>query len=530
MPGRILIVDDDVGFGRALERTLRKAGHDVTTCGTAVEARTQFDSANADVVVLDYQLPDADGLDLLDELRPGAAGAVFLMATAYPDLDVAVDAMRRGAFDYVAKDADLRECLIRIERGAEVALLRRRMAEASQSSADGDDDRALLGQSPPMRQLRARLNALSGSDDTTVLITGETGTGKGVVARAIHGRSGRAYDPFVAVDCTTIAHTLVESELFGHEKGSFSGATQSKMGRVEAAGKGTLFLDEIGELEPPMQSKLLRLLEEREFTRVGSTRARELSARIITATNRNLELAVMEGWFRADLRYRLEVFVIEVPPLRDRGDDVFLLAGHFATERSRTLGRKEARLHPDVIRAMRLYRFPGNVRELRNMVEQAVLLAEGTELTLDDFPVLTRTAAQPDRSGEPLPYYADTRPTPVPAMYDGSGPPTVNLRPVAPPRLGTAPRLSRPGDRSRAYSSAGAKAAPVVRSAASPPPRGAADGETTLAEIRAKHASLEQERLVQALEMSGGNVSAAARSLGFSRYQLLRRLKKHGLR
>ena len=241
MPGRILIVDDDVGFGRALERTLKRAGHDVTTCGTAVEARTQFDSANADVVVLDYQLPDADGLDLLDELRPGAAGAVFLMATAYPDLDVAVDAMRRGAFDYVAKDADLRECLIRIERGAEVALLRRRMAEASQSSGDGEEDRALLGQSPPMRQLRARLNALAGSDDTTVLITGETGTGKGVVARAIHGRSGRAYDPFVAVDCTTIAHTLVESELFGHEKGSFSGATQSKMGRVEAAGRGTLF-------------------------------------------------------------------------------------------------------------------------------------------------------------------------------------------------------------------------------------------------------------------------------------------------
>jgi DNA-binding NtrC family response regulator len=395
MPGRILIIDDDAGFARALAKNLRNSGHDIATCGTAAEARESFGSANADVVVLDYHLPDADGLALLDELRPNAAGAVFLVVTAYPNIDIAVDAMRRGAFDFVAKDADLRECILRIERGAEVGLLRRRMAEASYGGSALEGGHELIGTSAPMRALRARLAALEGADDTTVLIHGETGTGKGVVARWVHSRSGRAYEPFVAVDCTTIPATLVESELFGHERGAFSGATDTKIGRVGAAGSGTLFLDEIGELELPMQVKLLRLLEEREFTRIGSTRAREMRARIVTATNRDLDKMISEGQFRADLRYRLEVFVIHVPPLRDRGDDVFRLTAHFAAERSRALGRGTPRIAPAVVEALGRYSFPGNVRELRNMVEQAVLLSEDPkELALEDFPVLTRAPAR----------------------------------------------------------------------------------------------------------------------------------------
>ncbi len=352
------------------------------------------------------------------------------------------------------------------------------MAEASRAPPGDGAPTGLIGESPPMRSLRARLSALSGSGDTTVLITGETGTGKGVVARRIHAQSTRAYEPFVAVDCTTIPAMLVESELFGHERGAFSGAIGAKLGRVEAAGRGTLFLDEIGELELSMQAKLLRLLEEREFTRVGSTRTRRLTARIVTATNRDLERGVAEGRFRQDLRYRLEVFVVDMPPLRDRGDDVFLLTTHFATERARALGRPVPRLHPKVLELLPRYVFPGNVRELRNMVEQAMLLAEGDELTLDDFPVLLRAAA-----------------------------------------------------RLRLHEVEGAKRPSRVRNTP-PVPQASTQGAAkpaTLAGIRQKAAETERAALITTLEKTGGNVASAARALGLSRYQLMRRLKKHGL-
>jgi two-component system response regulator AtoC len=458
MSARVLIVEDDAGYARALARSLERSGHEVTTCASAEEARKHVGAAAPEVVVLDYQLPDANGLTLLDELRGRLPGAVFLLNTAYPDLDVAVDAMRRGAFDYVAKDAEMRECLMRVERAAEVARLRRRVAEAPAEAGS-----VLVGESAPMKKLASRLESLAASDDTTAFIVGETGTGKGVIARLIHGRSGRAFEPFVPVDCTTIPATLVESELFGHEKGAFSGAGHSKAGRVEVAARGTLFLDEIGELELAMQAKLLRLLEEREFTRVGSTRAQKLVARVIAATNRDLARAVDEGRFRADLRYRLEVFVVEVPPLRDRGDDILLLAGHYARDRARSIGRATPRLHDEAARALARYAFPGNVRELRNMVEQAVLLAHGDELTLEEFPVLARVAV---KKSEPE-------------------------------------RVSAPIERAP---SAG------------------------LGAIRARHAEDEETRLLEALNASGGNVSAAARTLGLSRFQVLRRLEKYRLR
>jgi two-component system, NtrC family, response regulator AtoC len=511
--GRVLIVDDDAGFARVLARGLRAAGHDVATCETGADARAQFAQLDPDVVVLDYQLPDADGLGLLDELRTQAAGAVFVMATAFPELDVAVEAMRRGAFDYVAKGSELQECLMRIERGTEVALLRRRMAE--QGASSGTEDHGLIGGSPAMQALRHRMDALTGSDDTTVLIVGETGTGKGVVARAIHAKSGRAYEPFVAVDCTTIPTNLVETELFGHEKGAFSGASGTKMGRVEAAGRGTLFLDEIGELELPMQAKLLRLLEEREFTRVGSTRTRQLGARIVTATNRNLERAVGEGWFRADLRYRLEVFVVDVPSLRERGDDIFLLTAHFVAERARGLGRKEPRLHPKVIEWLPRYPFPGNVRELRNMVEQAVLLSRDHELTLDDFPVLSRMAAgwAPPASWAGVPSAPPLNPSHARPSDQGG------LALQGPPGALGPPAASFPPPVAGASTSAHA---PI------PPPD--PEGGWKLEDIRRQADQEERASLLHALQAHRGNVAATARALDMSRYQVLRRLRKYGLR
>ncbi|MEM6960539.1 MAG: sigma-54 dependent transcriptional regulator [Myxococcota bacterium] len=498
MSGRILIIDDDVGFSRALGRHLRRHGHETIACGSAEEASELISKADADVILVDWQLPDQDGLGLLAKLRPSAGSAVFIMATAYPDLEIAVEAMRRGAFDYVSKASELEECVMRIERGVEVALMRRRMAEASQFQDSGAGVR-LIGDSGAVNRLRMRLAALPGADDTTVAIQGETGTGKGVIARLIHAHSGRAYEPMVAVDCTTIPANLIESELFGHEKGAFTGATGSKMGRVEAAGRGTLFIDEIGELPLPMQAKLLRLLEEREYSRVGSTKTRKVQARIITATNRDLEQLVADGRFRADLRYRLEVFVVETPPLRDRSKDVLLLAAHFAEDHARALGRATPKLHPAVVEALQSYRFPGNVRELKNMIEQAILLANSEELTLAEFPVLSRQSAESQRFR--------------PKEVQSAGEQILDVSKHNEP--------ARPALGSSALGAMEQKPEALEQTTAQP--------IQSLASIRRKASETEAQRLGEALSAANGNVSAAARALGLSRHQLMRRLRKYGM-
>jgi DNA-binding NtrC family response regulator len=499
MSARILIVDDDNGYASALVRNFARAGHEATTVGSAAAARSQLPVFNPDVIVLDQRLPDAAGLEFIEELRPLARDAVFVVITAYPDVENAVQAVRRGAFDYFGKGTDFVEIVNRVERAVDQAQQRRRAAEAELSQVEAAEG-MLLGESPAMERLRTRLRALAASDDTTALILGETGVGKGVVARAVHQISKRAADPFVAVDCTTIPATLVESELFGHEKGAFSGASAMKPGRVEAAGRGTLFLDEIGELELPVQAKLLRLLEEREYTRVGGTTTKKLNARTITATNRDLARMVEEGRFRADLRYRLEVFVIEVPPLRERGEDVILLAEHYAADSARALGRPAPIFTREVREAMRTYPFPGNVRELRNMVEQAQLLALADELTLDEFPVLAKFQSgwQPPTATH---HRLSQRP---PAPQSGIPAPMGSL---GPPRTSFVTAHSAP---------------PVnVRVSGAPP---------SLGVIRERYAEHERARLVEALEGNGGNVSRAARQVGLSRYQLLRRLSKYGLR
>ncbi|MEO0322476.1 MAG: sigma-54 dependent transcriptional regulator [Myxococcota bacterium] len=490
MSARVLIVDDDVLFQRTLARALRAEGFEVSGAHSAAEAREALPREGPDVVVLDYQLPDANGLGLLEELQPDAEGASFVMATAFPDLDVAVKAMHGGAQDYVAKGGAIRECVLRIQNAARAARLQRSVA-AARSAAGGE--LGLLGDSLPMRALRKLLDKVAQSDTVTVQILGETGTGKGIVARVIHAGSGRAASPFVAVDCTTIQETLFESEIFGHEKGAFSGASGTKPGMVEAAGHGTLFLDEIGELDLGMQAKLLRLLEEGEYTRVGSTRTRRLEARIIAATNRDLEQAVAEGRFRQDLLYRLAGFSVETPPLRERGDDVELLATHFAEKHARAIGRPAPRIAAPALEALRRYGFPGNVRELRNMVEQALLLASGDELLLRDFPVLLRAARR------------------------GSG--------------ATRPRLGDAGDvGSHATSRNGSSVPPEPPAARRrPTARPAPPGGPTLEDIKREAAAEERLEIVEALRVTGGNVTAAAKVLGLSRHQLIRRMRKHGV-
>ncbi|MEM1414185.1 MAG: sigma-54 dependent transcriptional regulator [Myxococcota bacterium] len=512
MSGRVLIVDDDATFQRTLARALKKEGFDVTSAHSAAEAREALPREAPDVVVLDYQLPDADGLGLLEELQPEANGATFVMATAFPEVDVAVEAMRRGARDYVPKSGALEECLLRIQNAAHVASLGRSVAEATAAKSE-EVDQGLLGESTPMRRLKQQLQAVLRSDDLTVQILGETGTGKGVVARWIHFHSGRAALPFVAVDCTTIPDTLFESELFGHEKGAFSGAAGVKMGKVEAAGRGTLFLDEIGELDLAMQAKLLRVLEEGEYTRVGSTRTKRLEARVIAATNRDLEVAVAQGRFRADLRYRLERFVVQTPPLRERGDDVLRLAHHFVAKQARALGRPTPTMADPLLDALRAYAFPGNVRELRNMVEQALVLASTEHLTLGEFPVLARALRRgsipPGRDGS-LP------PPPAPERGSWAAPAEATQ---APPANEPEPQRATEGDAEPAPTP---QRRPSARAMPGPVPR--------LADIKRESAERECAEIVAALRSTRGNVSAAAKRLGFSRYQLMRRLRKHGLR
>jgi DNA-binding NtrC family response regulator len=507
MAARILIIDDDEGYAKALGRLLGLAGHEVVTIGTAAEAKKAASTLAPDVLVIDQRLPDMHGLDLLESLRAELTSSAFVVVTAYPDLDFAVDAMRRGAFDYLAKGSDPRESVLRIERAADLASLKRRV-ESAQTQVGSRREATLIGQSPAMERLRTRMNALASSHDTTALITGETGVGKGVVARAIFAASARASEPFVSVDCTTIPETLVESELFGHERGAFSGATHAKPGRVEAAGAGTLFLDEIAELDLSVQAKLLRLLEEREYSRIGSNRVRRLEARIIAATNRDLARAVDEGRFRADLRFRLEVFVLDVPPLRERAGDVLLIAEEYAAERARALGRVAPDFREDVRRALLSYPFPGNVRELRNMVEQALLLATGDELSLEEFPVLMRFRA-------------------------GWQPPSAQRASVRPPAPSVAPSAPASARASFVPTSGLSQAVNALSPASARPsflevrmPQAAA----TLEGIREKYAVHERARLVEALEAHGGNVTRAARHVGLSRFQLLRRLEKYGMR
>ncbi|QQR90272.1 MAG: sigma-54-dependent Fis family transcriptional regulator [Myxococcales bacterium] len=491
MAGQILIIDDDKAFGSGLARNLRGDGHEVSVARNAKEARLAM-SQEADAVVLDYQLPDGNGINLLQELKSLYPNVMFIMVTAFPDVDIAVQAMRGGAFDYVSKGSDIRESLLRIERGVDVATLKRQVAETALQDEHGTPaDQMLLGKSPQMHRLRETLDALAVADNTTVLVSGETGTGKSLIARIVHGRSKRRYEPFVAVDCTTIPTTLIESELFGHQKGAFSGAIKTKQGRVEVAGNGTLFLDEIGELDLAIQTKLLRLIEEREFTRVGGTHPLSLRARIITATNRNLSRAVEEGRFRQDLRFRLEVFVVEVPTLRERSYDIALLANHFVQEQARALGREGLTLDGEVLALMERYPFPGNIRELKNMIAQAALLARDALLGIDEFPVLRR-------------------------VKSGWSPPIQSQRPSSRPLDSTPPRYRL----SQSPESTLKDSRPLSRGSRPP---------YALSEIRKKHQLTEKQNLIEALSATGGNVTQAAKQLGLSRFQLMRRLKKYQL-
>ncbi|MCA0326538.1 MAG: sigma-54 dependent transcriptional regulator [Proteobacteria bacterium] len=364
MSSSLLVVEDDPVLNRLLVKTLGKCGYDVDSAASWQQARERIAVFAPDLVLLDVNLPDSTGFGPLSET---AHSRSVVMLTAYGDVNQAVQAMRLGAADYLVKPVNLDELELVI-RGA----LERRQLLA-QKAACGDGPGAMIGDSPAMRRLRQLIQEVGGSD-VTVLIQGESGSGKELVAQALHAASTRRDERFVAVDCTTLQETLFESELFGHERGAFTGADRRKTGLIEAAAQGTLFLDEIGEAGPAIQAKLLRVLESGRFRRVGATTDLRTDARVVAATNRDLAQRARQQLFRDDLYYRLAAFVIEVPPLRQRREDIAALAEHFIAQRRRGKGLPPLALGAEARQALERYDWPGNVRELRNVVERALIL------------------------------------------------------------------------------------------------------------------------------------------------------------
>ncbi|MBL9003934.1 MAG: sigma-54-dependent Fis family transcriptional regulator [Myxococcales bacterium] len=385
---RTLIVDDEETYARGLQRLLGRRGIEADVAITAAEGLLRARRHPYILILLDHMLPDGSGLDLIGPLRQSKPAPAVLMMTAYGTIENAVEAMRRGATDYVPKSTELPDVVERVVEAERVARAARQIPASPASAASSNLAQAFLGESTRMREVRARIAEVAASPDTTVLLSGESGTGKGIAARAIHTLSSRAGEPFVAIDCVALPTPLAESELFGHEKGAFTGAERQKPGRLEMAGRGTVLLDEIGDMEFPLQGKLLRVLEERTFERVGGVRPVAFDARVIAASHRDLSELVSEKKFRLDLFHRLSVFPIHLPPLRSRGsDDILLLSQHFLGEFASRMG-KTLSLSREVSDLLTNYDFPGNVRELRNLMERAVILASPTttEFTPDLLP------------------------------------------------------------------------------------------------------------------------------------------------
>jgi two-component system, NtrC family, response regulator AtoC len=390
---RILILDDDALIRTVLSDRLERAGHAVRVAGSLAEARALLRTGVPDLALLDMKLPDGEGVDLLPELIE-ELDVPCIMMTAHATVSSAVGALKKGARDLLEKPISYDRLDASVAAALEVTALRREVRVLrEQGRTEGD----IVGGSAAMQELFRIVERVAPAENTTVLIQGETGTGKGVIARLIHRLSPRAQQPFVNVTCTSLAETIMESELFGHEKGAFTDARAMKRGLVELADHGTLFLDEIGELSPRLQGKLLQFIEDRTFRRVGGTRDLSVDVRLVAATNRDLEKDVDAGTFRADLFYRLRVVPLQLPPLRERVSDVPELARRFVETYSRDLGKRVKRVDSDALDLLRRYPWPGNVRELRNVIERSVLLADGDTLTADALPPEVRS---PKKSSE----------------------------------------------------------------------------------------------------------------------------------
>ncbi|MBN2645909.1 MAG: sigma-54-dependent Fis family transcriptional regulator [Desulfuromonadaceae bacterium] len=400
---RVLVVDDEESLRWVLSKALSRLGLtvDLADCGEA--ARRLLTAGGYDLVLLDIKMPDVSGLDLLEEIRKKLPRLPVIMMTAESSMKNAVEAMKRGAYDYITKpfDLDALEALVIkaknfAENQAEVTRLHSAIKDQQQS------ERSIIGASQPMQEVYKLLGRVSNSD-ITVLITGESGTGKELIARAIHQNSHRLGHPFVALNCAAIPRELLESELFGFEKGAFTGATERKIGKFEQADKGTIFLDEIGDMPLELQAKLLRVIQEKEVTRTGGNRSIPIDVRIVAATNQDLEQRVSAREFREDLYYRLNVLPIQLPPLRERREDIPLLIDFFIHKANQEFSTTIQGCSESTLKALQMADWPGNVRQLENTIQRACLLSQDQLLQLSDFPQLSRTETEEeDRSLEAL--------------------------------------------------------------------------------------------------------------------------------
>jgi DNA-binding NtrC family response regulator len=391
----ILLVDDDSAFRHVLGGELQRLGYATSAAGTGEEAVRRVAECEPDIVLLDLRLPHMNGLEALKAIHEKAPAVEVIMLTGHGSIDTAIEAIRLGAFDYVVKPCPLDEIEIRIQRAMERRSLKRRATLLERGLTPPDLAGGFVGDSPEFRQLLHLIERVAPSD-STVLITGETGSGKERVAKMIHARSPRAARPFVVVECAALQESLLQSELFGHERGAFTGADRAKPGLFEVASGGTIFLDEIGEVSPATQTKLLRVLDTSTFRHVGGTAEIRVDVRVLAATNRDMASMVRQGHFREDLFYRLSTIRIELPPLRRRGADIELLARHFVAMFNERFGCGK-RLGDGALAALRRHPWPGNVRELLHAVEAAMVVCEGDEILPEHLPIRAPQAAEPSR-------------------------------------------------------------------------------------------------------------------------------------
>lgn len=451
---RVLVVDDEQLFARAISREIQRQGMACDVAYCAAEAMDRARTGCYSVILLDHKLPDDDGIRMIPALLARQMSATVIVMTAYEAISNAIQAIRQGAEDYLVKETSIQPIV-----NAVLEVHRRFQVHAAGSDWDEHEREGLIGRSPVMIRVREDLKRVSRQIETTVILTGETGVGKEVAARWLHAQGGSSNEPFIAVDCVALPSQLVESLLFGHEKGAFTGADTSKDGAFHEAGKGTIFLDEIGEMDLGLQGKLLRVLESRRYNRVGSVKERPVRARVLAATNRDLMEQVKRGRFRFDLLQRLNVFPIHIPPLKERGDDVLVLARYFVRFFREKMKVDIQPLSAEIEKRLLAYDYPGNVRELKNVIERAIILADSGIIELKHIPDRLL------RSGE------------VPRPVSGSA-------------------FSQPFD--------------------------FIPGVDTLE-------TLEIKMIRHALQRARGVKAEAARLLGISRYQLLRRLEKHGI-
>jgi len=402
MKQNILIIDDDASLRRILEYNLLEAGYAVTAVASGEEGLRTLQAERYSLVITDMKMPGIDGMGVLKGVKELSPETLVIIITAFGTIDIAVEAMKSGAYDYITKPFNRDGLRLTVAKALQFSSIKAENSELRHELADRGDFRAIVGSSPAMAKIFQIIEKVAPTE-ATVLITGESGTGKELVARSIHARSSRNNAPFIAVNCSAIPRDLLESELFGHVKGAFTGAVKDRAGKFELADSGTIFLDEIGELPLELQPKLLRTIQERTVETVGGTEQKKLDVRIIAATNLDITKALAEGLFREDLYYRLAVIPLHLPPLRERHEDIPLLIRHFC----RKHGRADLRFDQEAIAVLAGYQWPGNVRELENLVERLLIMSSSNHLTLQDIPDTVRETGHRSSTGKIINLPAD---------------------------------------------------------------------------------------------------------------------------